>query len=282
MPGEPSGASEPSEPCGVCGQTRREKRWLAAGRWQPLLASRPTTTTPGDVQESPRLLARRNAKESVKVASIWNRDIWILRNVPPLLAKGRFRPKSGHRRIGRCWPSQTMGSRPGRWGERKICVHTRTSPAIPAEPASPASCAGFAARRAERSVVWPLDAGSTCSLAGRRYAPSHRQDNTYHGLCYTSRGALAGTRNSSLGPLHEESIRRPIAPWANALTTELHLAPIIYTEWMWRRLWLVHIIMWQWWLVQILWHIPYVFSSFCCLMNYYTVTFATCWYMGWV
>ena len=30
------------------------------------------------------------------------------------------------------------------------------------------------------------------------YAPSHRQDNTYHGLCYTSRGALAGTRNSSV------------------------------------------------------------------------------------
>ena len=28
------------------------------------------------------------------------------------------------------------------------------------------------------------------------YAPSHRQDNTYHGLCYTSRGPLAGTRNS--------------------------------------------------------------------------------------
>ena len=26
------------------------------------------------------------------------------------------------------------------------------------------------------------------------YAPSHRQDNTYHSLCYTSRGALAGTR----------------------------------------------------------------------------------------
>ena len=32
------------------------------------------------------------------------------------------------------------------------------------------------------------------------YAPSHRQDNTYHGLCYTSRGALAGTRNSSMCP----------------------------------------------------------------------------------
>ena len=53
------------------------------------------------------------------------------------------------------------------------------------------------------------------------YAPSHRQDNTYHGLCYTSCGALAGTRNSSMGPPHEWSIRRPIAPWANALTSLL-------------------------------------------------------------
>ena len=39
------------------------------------------------------------------------------------------------------------------------------------------------------------------------YAPSHRQDSTYHVLCYTSRGALAGTRNSSMGPPHEGSIR---------------------------------------------------------------------------
>ena len=31
------------------------------------------------------------------------------------------------------------------------------------------------------------------------YTPSNRQDNTYHGLRYTSRGALAGTRNSSMG-----------------------------------------------------------------------------------
>ena len=34
------------------------------------------------------------------------------------------------------------------------------------------------------------------------YASSHRQDNTYHGLCYTSRGALAGTRNSSCYRTH--------------------------------------------------------------------------------
>ena len=58
------------------------------------------------------------------------------------------------------------------------------------------------------------------------YAPSHRQHNTYHGLCYTSRGSLAGTRNSSMGPPHEGSILRPIAPWANARTTDVDLAPI--------------------------------------------------------
>ena len=46
------------------------------------------------------------------------------------------------------------------------------------------------------------------------YAPYHRQDSTYHGLCYTSYGALAGTKNSSMGPPHEGSIRRPIAPWS--------------------------------------------------------------------
>ena len=44
------------------------------------------------------------------------------------------------------------------------------------------------------------------------YAPSHRQDSTYHGLCYTSRGALAGTINRSISQPHEGSIRRPIAP----------------------------------------------------------------------
>ena len=40
--------------------------------------------------------------------------------------------------------------------------------------------------------------GYSYRLAARvlLYAPFHRQDSTYHGLCYTSRGALAGTRNS--------------------------------------------------------------------------------------
>ena len=38
------------------------------------------------------------------------------------------------------------------------------------------------------------------------YAPSHRQDSTYHSLCYTSGGALAGMRNSSVGSPHEGSM----------------------------------------------------------------------------
>ena len=44
--------------------------------------------------------------------------------------------------------------------------------------------------------------GYSFRLAARvlLYAPSHRQDSTHHSLCYTSRGALAGTRNSSMGP----------------------------------------------------------------------------------
>ena len=37
------------------------------------------------------------------------------------------------------------------------------------------------------------------------YAPSHRQDSTYHSLCYTSRRALDGRRNSSMGPMKDRS-----------------------------------------------------------------------------
>ena len=76
------------------------------------------------------------------------------------------------------------------------------------------------------------------------YAPSHRQDSTYHSLCYTSRGALAGTRNSSMGPPHEGSIWRPITPWANALTTELHLTPCISST----TLRNIQVIRWSAWL----------------------------------
>ena len=44
--------------------------------------------------------------------------------------------------------------------------------------------------------------GYSFRLASRvlLYASTDRQDSTYHRLSYTSRGALAGTRNSSKGP----------------------------------------------------------------------------------
>ena len=44
--------------------------------------------------------------------------------------------------------------------------------------------------------------GYSFQLAARvlLYAPFHRQDSTYHSLCYTNRGALAGMRNRSMGP----------------------------------------------------------------------------------
>ena len=77
----------------------------------------------------------------------------------------------------------------------------------------------------ERKETHCRHTGYSLQLTARvlLHAPSHRQDSTYHGLCYTSRGALAGMRKSSMGSPHEGSIQRPIAPWA--LTTELHLAP---------------------------------------------------------
>ena len=57
------------------------------------------------------------------------------------------------------------------------------------------------------------------------YAPSHRQDSTYHSLCYTSHGALAGTRNSSMGP-----------PWRIDLMTHCTMSECSYHrlhhEWM--------------------------------------------------
>ena len=59
------------------------------------------------------------------------------------------------------------------------------------------------------------------------YAPSHRQDNTYHSLCYTSHGALAGTRNSSMGPPHEPWRIDPTThrTMSECSTSELRPAP---------------------------------------------------------
>ena len=90
----------------------------------------------------------------------------------------------------------------GTWETIFTCPHTlkfRTRPL--AGTASGMASDSVRGRGTYRLAAWVL-----------LYAPSHIQDNTYHSLCYTSRGALAGMRNSSMGPPHEGLIRRPIAP----------------------------------------------------------------------
>ena len=53
----------------------------------------------------------------------------------------------------------------------------------------------------ERTNLLPLH-GYSLQLVARvsLKALPHIEDSTYHGLCYTSHGALAGTRNNSMGP----------------------------------------------------------------------------------
>ena len=55
------------------------------------------------------------------------------------------------------------------------------------------------------------DRGNSFRLAARvlLYAPSHRQDSTYHSLCYTSRGALAGTRDKLNGSTMKDRSNDP-------------------------------------------------------------------------
>ena len=76
--------------------------------------------------------------------------------------------------------------------------------------------------------------GYSYRLAARDllYAPSHRQDNTYHGLYYTSHGALAGTRNSSMGPLNgfllDDHSLDMLRTTSERSTSELRPAPLLY------------------------------------------------------
>ena len=69
--------------------------------------------------------------------------------------------------------------------------------------------------------------GYSYRLAARvlLYAPSHRQDNTYHGLCYSSCGALAGTRNSSMGPTPKRIDPTTHRTMSERSTSELRPAP---------------------------------------------------------
>ena len=60
--------------------------------------------------------------------------------------------------------------------------------------------------------------GYSFRLAARvlLYAPSHRQDSTYHILCYTSR-TLAGTRNNSVSTMSKRSYHRAKQKWWKAV-----------------------------------------------------------------
>ena len=63
-------------------------------------------------------------------------------------------------------------------------------------------------REKPAAATWATLSDKQQGFFYRPYASPHIQDNTYHGFCYTSHGALAGTRNSSMGPPHEGSAQR--------------------------------------------------------------------------
>ena len=44
----------------------------------------------------------------------------------------------------------------------------------------------------------------------RSYAPSNRQDSTYHGICYTSRGPQAGRRKIKVGRTYRGKINKSL------------------------------------------------------------------------
>ena len=74
--------------------------------------------------------------------------------------------------------------------------------------------------------------GYSFRLAARvlLYASSHRQDNTYHSLCYTSHGALGGTRNKTPCTRHSSNVE--------CFLTELFLIKLVlhnYYHVFWKR-----------------------------------------------
>ena len=78
--------------------------------------------------------------------------------------------------------------------------------------------------------------GLLFSLAARSllYAPFHIQDSTYHDLCYTSHEALAGMKNSSMGPPRWINMTTH-QTMSKCSTTELHLTSSYDVEWLTTR-----------------------------------------------
>ena len=75
----------------------------------------------------------------------------------------------------------------------------------------------------EREETCCRHMGYSFKLAARvlLYASSYRQDNTYHSLCYTSCGGLAGTRNITYGMTPK--IYMVTVPLSNTPMHRLHL-----------------------------------------------------------
>ena len=61
------------------------------------------------------------------------------------------------------------------------------------------------------------------------YVVFHRQDSTYHCFCYTSCGALAGIRNSSMGPRGGINLTTHCT-MSGCFTTELYPAALFLSE----------------------------------------------------
>ena len=57
-------------------------------------------------------------------------------------------------------------------------------------------------RRRQRKQATATTWATLCELAARIlfYVPFRRQEGIFHGLCYTGREVLSGTRNISMGP----------------------------------------------------------------------------------
>ena len=92
-----------------------------------------------------------------------------------------------------------------------------------------------------REETWCRRMGYSFRLAARvlLYASSHRQDNTYHGRCYTSHGALAGTRNSSMcppwriDPMTHRTMSKWLLPRSYISLREQRVIPFSLYCWRW-------------------------------------------------
>ena len=225
------------------------------------LAGRSTTTTGdayrrevpppphrADLQESPRVPACRKAKLSVKVASIWNREVGHVATYSPQIActvalgaenvaiAGTSEASGAKQGISSCRVDKSRGearpSRVCRWqpvlvaARRRLATRTaETSPTMGSragrwggmkntcaytyEPSEPSLPSGAS----ERSRVWQLAAGCPCSLAGRPTAtgepkPSESSEPSLPSVSTVPSGASGAARDFRPDAPREEAFGR--------------------------------------------------------------------------